>query len=129
MRDEDSSQKDRIFFLDVLKAISIIAVVLFHASSNLSESTKYQLDILLSPFRFCVPVLLTISLVLLNRSLEINYEDSNWLIFRKRFVRLLLPLSFWFSVASILTLSLNVTSDKDLHLKDVVFLNLQGQVF
>jgi hypothetical protein len=121
--------KNRIFSLDLLKAISISTVVFFHSSSNLSESTKSQLDILISPLRFCVPLLLTISFLLLKRSRETNSADKILLFAKKRFFRLLIPILFWFGLATLLTIILGKFNNERIFLKDLVIINLQGQIF
>jgi hypothetical protein len=120
---------DRIFFLDLLKAISIATVVLFHASSNLSVATKYQLDILQSPLRFCVPVLLTISFFLLSFNIENNLQNNLFLYFKRRLFRLLIPILFWFCLANLINLFLNTIDKQEIDLKSILLLNIQGQIF
>ena len=102
-----SDQKTgRLFSLDLLKAMSITAVVSFHSiivpnqsflSSQLAEA------ILFSPLRFCVPVLLTISFLLSERGLN-KHTSSTWSVIKKRVSRLLLPTIFWFTIAILLKL-------------------------
>ena len=63
----------RLFPIDVLKAVSIVAVVSFHSIfvyTSTYTSVSYPLDILFAPLKFCVPLLLTISFFLLKRGLE-----------------------------------------------------------
>lgn len=113
----------------MLKAISIATVVFFHASSNLSASTKSQLDILQSPLRFCVPVLLTISFFLLSLSVEKNLQNNLSLYFKKRLFRLLTPILFWFCFANLINLFLNTVDRQEINFKSILLLNLQGQIF
>lgn len=94
----------RLFAIDVLKALSIAAVVSFHSIFLLSSTyapVDRQLEILFAPLRFCVPVLLTISFFLLERNLE-NSNQTVYQILKKRLIRLLIPTAFWFSVAAVI---------------------------
>ena len=94
----------RIFFIDLLKAISISAVVLYHAVF-FPISTYFSVAIpelvLSSPLRFCVPVLLTIYFFLLERELSKPKADSNWAICRKRLIRIAIPTCFWFGLSGL----------------------------
>ena len=99
--------RNRLFFLDFLKAISITAVVSFHSIfvpvSTYANSVT-TLDVLFAPLRFCVPIFLTISVLLWERGLNKYRGQSSWLVWKKRLVRLAIPLGFWFSVAALLKL-------------------------
>jgi hypothetical protein len=127
----DSSKKEiltnkRIFPLDVLKAVSIIAVVSYH--SIFVPRTSYQanifsLEILFSPFRFCVPVLFTISFILLSRELEKSCELSLWKLLATRLQRLALPAIFWFALTFWLRLLNNA------NISDLVPRLLNGTIF
>jgi hypothetical protein len=92
----------RIFPLDILKAISIIAVVSYHSvfvpRASYQPST-FQLEILFSPLRFCVPILFTISFFLFSKDLEKNSEKSPWQLLKNRLQRLAKPTVFWFALA------------------------------
>ncbi|WP_218079548.1 acyltransferase family protein [Anthocerotibacter panamensis] len=91
----------RLFPLDLLKAASITAVVSFHALFVPRETFADQvltLDLLFAPLKFCVPVLFTLSFFLLERSLA--RETSAPRKAKKRLIRLMLPLVFWFTVAA-----------------------------
>jgi hypothetical protein len=110
------STKKRIFPLDILKAVSIIAVVSYH--SVFVPRASYQvnislLEILFSPFRFCVPILFTISFILLSRELEKSHELSPLRLLAIRLQRLAVPTIFWFSLTFCLHL-LNKGSISDL---------------
>lgn len=97
-----AASSQRLFSLDLLKAICIAVVVLQHADflpEAIDRPYADILDLLLSPLRFTVPVLLAISVFLLERSLK---RDAVVLtVLKKRFVRLLVPTLFWFGVAFI----------------------------
>ncbi|NES97789.1 MAG: acyltransferase [Desertifilum sp. SIO1I2] len=97
------SQSDRLFWVDFLKAISMMAVVSYH-SLFLPTSAYAEIapgvEVLFAPLRFCVPVLLSLSFFLLARSLERYPEKSRWELCRKRLFRLLIPTLFWFSIAA-----------------------------
>jgi hypothetical protein len=106
----------RIFPLDFLKAISIIAVVSYHSifvPRASYQASIFPLEMLFSSFRFCVPVLFTISFVLLSRELEKNYELSQWQLLIIRLKRLAIPTAFWFAITFFLRL-LNKGSISDL---------------
>lgn len=97
----------RLFSLDLLKAMSIVAVVAFH--STIVPKSSYegiaQIDLYVSlftaPLRFCVPVFLTISFLLFERDLA-KHTDSIGSAIKKRMVRLLMPTMFWFGLTSLL---------------------------
>ena len=91
------SSQNRIFPLDFLKALSIIAVVSFHGifiPESTYENSKYWVDVIFSPLRFCVPVLFTISFFLLRRSLDSGSVDSTLQLAKRRLARLLIPTLF-----------------------------------
>ncbi len=102
-----SNQKTgRLFSLDFLKAMSIVAVVSFHSIVLPKEtffSSQFAEGILFSPLKFCVPVLLTISFLLSERGLN-KTEEVTWIVIRKRLMRLLIPTIFWFSIMVLLKL-------------------------
>ena len=93
---------DRIFLLDFLKALSIIAVVSFHGifvPESAYAISKYWVDILFSPLRFCVPILFTISFFLLKKSIDENCEKNIFELAKIRLSRILMPTFFWFLIA------------------------------
>lgn len=96
---------DRIFFLDFLKAISITAVVSYHAIF-FPNSTYMGLDeileVLFAPLRFCVPVFLTISFLLFERQIPKSPAQPKLPLLRKRLLRLGIPTLFWFFIAAVL---------------------------
>ncbi|NET57466.1 MAG: acyltransferase [Symploca sp. SIO2E6] len=103
MSNNSELTRERIFPLDLLKAISIIAVVSFHGILVPHQSyvdLESTLNILFAPFRFCVPVLLTISFLLCEHSLQKQTENTiqSWL--KKRLTRLVIPTFFWFLIAA-----------------------------
>lgn len=92
----------RLYAIDVLKAISIAAVVSYHAVLLPVWSYPALLDAnIFAGLRFCVPVLFTISFFLLTQSLQKN-TDNRWKTLKKRFTRLLTPILFWFVLCSVL---------------------------
>lgn len=115
--------KSRLFFLDVLKAICITIVVSYHSifvPVSTYQSSFTAIDNLFSPFRFCVPVLLTISFFLSERSLSKQMPQE---FLQKRCSRLLVPILFWFGIAGALKF-LNHNS-----MIDVIIMMLKGEVF
>jgi len=119
-------QSNRIFFLDLLKAVSISIVVFYH-SLFLPINTYFSVAIaeliIHSPLRFCVPVFLTISFFLLERELSTSKEISPWLICRKRLIRLAIPTGFWFGLAALLTFA------KGNSLQEVFATILMGDIY
>ena len=96
---------NRLFPIDVLKSLSIVAVVSFHSIfvfPSTFTSVSYPLEILFAPLKFCVPVLLTISFFLLKRSLEEKSKQPVYLLLKKRLLRLLIPTGFWFGLGIII---------------------------
>lgn len=93
---------NRLFCLDLLKAVSITAVVSYHAifvPRSSYESSLLALDVLSAPLRFCVPVLFTISFLLLERGLAKPSQAPTWKLLRKRLLRLAIPTGAWFGLA------------------------------
>lgn len=104
----EQSAGDRLFFLDVLKALSITAVVSFHAMFLPKAVYVENLPVLESafaPLRFCVPVFLTISFLLMERSFHLRPEQSPQAFLQKRLARLAIPTLFWFGIAALLKLA------------------------
>lgn len=92
----------RLFPIDLLKALSIVAVVSFHSvffHPSTYATTSDPIEHLFAPLRFCVPVLFTISFFLLKRGLENNSKQPAYPFVKKRLIRLLIPTIFWFSLA------------------------------
>jgi Acyltransferase family len=97
---QSSPEKSRLFFLDVLKAICIMAVVSYHAIFVTRTSyvgSLNQLEVLFAPLRFCVPVLFTISFLLTERGMS-KQTGPLWPSLRKRLLRLAIPTAFWFGL-------------------------------
>ena len=97
----------RVFCLDLLKAISIAAVVFYHSTfvpiSTYAAAAVPEL-IITAPLRFCVPVLFTISFILFEREFSKTNAKSDWSIIKKRVQRIAIPIVFWFSIAAALQL-------------------------
>lgn len=92
----------RLFPIDLLKALSIVAVVSFHSiffHPSTYAAASEPIENLFAPLRFCVPVLFTISFFLLKRGLEKNTKQPTYPFLKKRLIRLLIPTIFWFSLA------------------------------
>jgi hypothetical protein len=121
----------RIFPLDILKAVSIIAVVSYHSifiPRSSYQSSVFLLEIIFSPLRFCVPVLFTISFILLSREVEKTFKTSLWKILKIRLQRLAIPAIFWFGLTCALRL-LNKGSISDLIPKILSGTIFQGSYF
>ncbi|MGL4620127.1 hypothetical protein [Chroococcidiopsis sp.] len=90
MRTSTPSTATRVFPLDVLKALSILAVVSFHAifvHPSAYASIGSSLDILFAVkiLRTCFP---DISFFLLQRGIDKNFGQSNYFLLKKRLLRL-----------------------------------------
>lgn len=89
----------RIFYLDQLRALAIIAIVLCHVANLWNGSTQGSLNWIVHYFfniagRFGVPVFLMLSgALLLNR----NYKIYDFM--KRRFPRILKPFIFWMAIA------------------------------
>lgn len=116
----------RLFILDLLKAMSIIAVVSYHSifvPRSTYATNTLLLDPLFAPLRFCVPVLLTISFLLFERGLTNHSSGPVWLLIKKRLIRLAIPTLFWFSLAAGLKLLKGSSS------ADLIGEVLKGEIF
>ncbi|AOX00990.1 hypothetical protein BJP34_17450 [Moorena producens PAL-8-15-08-1] len=86
-------------------------------------SSALFIDILFSPLRFCVPVFLTISFLLLQRGLTTRPNKSALALLKKRLFRLAIPTAFWFSLAATIKLA---TGNSPLEISTAV---LTGEIF
>ncbi|MEM7713460.1 MAG: acyltransferase family protein [Cyanobacteria bacterium P01_A01_bin.68] len=121
---------DRLFFLEFLKAISIVSVVSFHAIFVPGSAFNVDagiLETLFAPLRFCVPVFLTISIFLFERKINESTEEpsiqSRKALFKKRLHRLGTPLLFWFAIATGLKI---INGNSILEIITQIF---QGEIF
>ncbi|MEM6613563.1 MAG: acyltransferase family protein [Cyanobacteria bacterium P01_C01_bin.72] len=115
-----------LFFIDLFKAVSIIAVVSFHGIFVPGETYAAlisPLEIAFSPLRFCVPLFFTISFFLYERSESKQPSKSLGLLLHKRLPRLLYPLAVWFSVGILLNLA------KGNSLTDIFQAAATGEIF
>jgi hypothetical protein len=123
----DKFKADRLFPINLMKAISIVAIVSFH--SNFVPESAYLsvapiMEIIFAPLRVSVAILFTISFFLLRRSLQKDNTDSIYGLLKKRFVRLAIPTIFWFSIAT----SLRLLS-KAAQTKPLLTTLIQGSIF
>ncbi|MCJ8280147.1 MAG: acyltransferase, partial [Rivularia sp. ALOHA_DT_140] len=121
-----SQASERLFSLEFLKAISITAVVSFHAIflPNSALNGSYEiLETLFAPLRFCVPVFLTISIFLFEKKIANSPAESRKILFKKRLNRLGIPILFWFSVAIVLK-AINGNS-----VLEIIASIFQGEIF
>jgi Acyltransferase family len=101
-----NASNPRLFPLDFLKALSILAVVSYHSiliPQSYYKTFIFSLELLFAPLRFCVPVFFTISFLLLARGIERSVQPWQVLL-RKRLIRLCIPTVFWFSLVVFLRL-------------------------
>lgn len=120
-----SQSSERLFFLEFLKAISIVSVVSYHAIFLPRSSfitSEGIIETLFAPLRFCVPVFLTISIFLFERQIAKSPADSK-LLLKKRLIRLGIPTLFWFTVAAVLKI---INGNSPL---EIIVAILQGEIF
>jgi hypothetical protein len=101
------SAQNRLFALDFLKALSIVSVVSYHSvflPDSVYADSAMALEILFAPLRFCVPVLLTISFLLMERGFGRSADIPKGALIKKRLIRLAIPTGFWFALATVLKL-------------------------
>lgn len=125
-----SQASDRLFFLEFLKAISIVSVVSFHAifvPGSTFNTGDGILETLFAPLRFCVPVFLTISIFLFEKQIVNSPTEpslqSRKALFKKRLNRLGTPLLFWFAIATALKI---FNGNSTLEIITQIF---QGEIF
>ncbi|BAZ41379.1 hypothetical protein NIES4101_73450 [Calothrix sp. NIES-4101] len=99
------SNQSRLFCLDFLKAVSILAIVSYN--SIFFPVSTYQrhadfLEILFTPFRFCIPVFFTITFFFLVRQLEQPGNTHKLTLLFQQLRGILIPTIFWFAIAAIL---------------------------
>ena len=85
--------KERIYYIDILKSISIFSVIVIHifALGNSAKVMNITISYFAEIFKFAVPVFLMITgSLLLNR----NYQ-SNYSFLKKRIKRITIPYLFW----------------------------------
>jgi len=121
------SLSTRLFCLDFLKAISITAVVSYHSifvSRSTYTDSLLALDLSSAPLRFCVPVLFTISFLLLERGLANRSKEPTWKLMRKRLLRVAVPTIVWFSLVIGLKFSRGSVS-----LSEIIPYTLRGDAY
>lgn len=89
-------ENSRIIYLDILRIIAILGVLMIHSSASLATINYETIDFYTANFfnvisRFCVPLFLMISGALL-----ISNIDSLPIFLKKRFLKVLIPAFFWF---------------------------------
>ena len=85
--------KERIYYIDILKSISIFSVIVIHifALGNSAKVMNITISYFAEIFKFAVPIFLMITgSLLLNR----NYQ-SNYSFLKKRIKRITIPYLFW----------------------------------
>ncbi|PAX51994.1 acyltransferase family protein [Brunnivagina elsteri] len=98
------SNQSRLFCLDFLKAVSIVAIVSYN--SIFVPISTYQnhadfLETLFTPLRFCIPVFLTISFFLLGKQLDNQGNKKKSSLLFEHLQHVFILTLFWFAIASI----------------------------
>jgi surface polysaccharide O-acyltransferase-like enzyme len=93
------NKKENVFSVELLRVVSIAAVVLIHTTTRVLEFTKYDLNgfpfalFLNQAARFAVPMFFLISGFVLEHG---YHHNENFLVFfKKRVDKILLPYLFW----------------------------------
>ena len=96
---QKAKPSSHLFFADILRAISIFAVIILHTASDyvdqygeISSSAWWSANIYNGLVRFCVPMFVLLSGALLLQPGKIVTAKE---IFYKRLPRILIPLAFW----------------------------------
>jgi Acyltransferase family len=131
---ESKVSMSRLVALDVLKALSIVAVISFHAISVPETSyvdSDYIVEVMFAPLRFCVPVFLTISFLLLQRSCDSPIRSSTARLLLKRMTRIAIPTCFWFSIAGILIFARGIINSDSIQqtFSLIMSVALKGTIF
>lgn len=99
-------KKDRIFYLDEIRALAILLVLLAHTIKNFPVNVNYLMSPTLLSYltvsRMGVPLFFMLSGALL---IGKDYSLSEF--FKKRFSRVLIPAVFWYLILFILVASAN----------------------
>ena len=92
--------KDRILYLDVLRALAIIFVVFMHMANLFSTNlSNYNVVIPINSLtRICIPLFLMISWTLLIGQEKYDFSE----FYKRRFSRIFIPYIFWVIIYFIL---------------------------
>jgi hypothetical protein len=115
-----------LFFLNFLKAVSILAVVSYHSifvPVSTYQDSFFLIDLIFAPLRFCVPIYLSISFFLYEQGYVNRPMLSPWTSLKKRLTRLAIPTCFWYGTALILKLVNGAT------IQEVVQSLMAGEIF
>jgi Acyltransferase family len=98
------SNQSRLFCLDFLKAVSIVAIVSYN--SIFVPISTYQshadfLETLFTPLRFCIPVFLTISFFLLGKQLDNQANQNKSRLLFQHLQHVFIVTLFWFAIAAV----------------------------
>ncbi len=120
------SNQSRLFCVDFLKAISIVAIVSYN--SIFVPISTYQshadfLETLFTPLRFCIPVFLTISFFLLGRQLDNQGNQNKSRLLFQHLQHVFILTLFWFAIAALFKL---VSGDSILQICTAIY---QGTIF
>ena len=96
--------KDRILYLDILRALAIIFVVFWHVSNQFSTNLlNFNVVIPINSLvRIAIPIFLMISGALLIGQKKYDFLD----FFKRRFSRIFIPHIFWVIIYFILGLTI-----------------------
>ncbi|NJL61396.1 MAG: acyltransferase [Methylacidiphilales bacterium] len=98
------SNQSRLFCIDFLKAVSIVAIV--SSNSIFVPLSTYKihadfLETLFTPLRFCIPVFFTVSFFLLGRQLDNQGNQKKSKLLFQHLQHVFILTLFWFAIATV----------------------------
>jgi len=123
------SDKDRILYIDILRIISILAVITIHVCSSFFKNINVDwvvANLYDSVSRWSVPVMVMISGLLL---LDPQKEYPIKIFFKKRFNKILIPLIFWSIVYTIWKYKTGIIAGQPLPIGLILKSFIDGTVF
>lgn len=123
------TDKDRILYIDILRIISILAVITIHVSSSFFKNIN--VDWMAANFydsfsRWSVPIMVMVSGFLL---LDPQKEYSIKIFFKKRVNKILIPLIFWGIVYTIWKYKTGIIEGQSLPIMLILKSFIDGTVF
>lgn len=94
----NSTNSNRIFYFDILRAIAIIGIVFCHASISFIVGDMGSINFYFSSFYDCLRDFSVPIFVMLSGALLIGKKDSLTKFFKKRLSRILIPFIFWYII-------------------------------
>lgn len=126
-------EEERFSYIDVLRVVSILAVVLIHATvstvqkfSSTDISWWFIGNIYESLSRWSIPIMVMVSGMLL---LDPRKEDKIGMFFKKRFNKVVIPLIFWSIIYIIWKYKIDIIEYKPLPILIIIKSFITGSVY